>query len=523
MFFGVVSETEAVPKIKGLYFVNDQLTDTPTTRNNFTATGVNFNVEDHLFAKNRMNVSLYFPWTKQSQAERETKSFSPRGVVDLIGKDYTMNVSHGIIRNFDALVGERSSRDTAVGLHAMPDKFLPLHFNYRESKALVGSRTSTNKNWSLNSEWDWEPLHFNGGLIQQENDSSAEGVLSENEGAFGGVDATFNLWQGTFFHSAFDFSQNKNQTQGNETRSDAHSVSLLFNSDIYSWLNLSGSYLVDNTTGTNDTGLRSLTLESQQEISDLILQITPASGWTLGLHRGKNRIDDDGEIRVTDLTGASLSVFKEITDQIDGACSLTHSINDDSEQGKSVSTSFFITSNMILNPFVTLRLNTGVTKNDLPNGLGEGVAGPGSYSNNTNLDIWSSITTKTTLTLNYSAGSSQDQLVFFGKEDQNLGGTLSYVPKSNVIYNLSAFRHFPESGDTTSSYIGSFSYSFIKGSRMSLSYQRSDGEGQTSDSLSGNFIIVLPKQISLLVHYNLSGLSSDEKTTSLGIQFSKPF
>lgn len=517
------ADVEAVPEIKGLYFINDQLTDTPSTRNNFVAAGLNFNIRDHLFTKNRMGTSIYFPWTRQSQGERATKSFAPRGVVDLTGKDYTMNINHGIIRNFDALSGERTSRDTAVGLNLTPDKFLPIQFNYRENKALVDPVESTNKNWSVTTELELAPLRLNGGLLQQENASSQDGTLSESDGAFAGMDANWNLWHGTFFHTAYDFSDNKNRTFGNETDNTTHSIALLLDSDLYDWLNLSGSYLLDDTEGRTATDTRAQTLSTRQEISDITVQVIPTAGWALSLHTGTNRTIDDGEVRETDLSSASLSASKEVTSNIDGALSLTRSINDDSEQGESISTSFFITTNMILNPAMTLRINTGVTKSEIPEDPERISSGPGNYATSTNADLWSALTARTSLTVNYSTSSVKDRLAFFGTDSQNLGGTLSYIPKPSVIYNVSAFRHFSDQGETTSSYNGSMAYSFYKGSRMTLSYQRSDGQGQTNDSLSGSFIFVLPKQTNILVNYNLSGLSSDEKTTSLGIQFSKPF
>jgi len=443
--------------------------------------------------------------------------------VDITGKDYSMNANHGIVRNFDPLTGVQTSRNTGVGLNLSPEKFLPIQFNYTENKAIVDPITSTNKNWSMSTGLDLEPLHLTSGLLRQESGTNQTGRISENQGAFAGAEATFNLWNDTFFHSGYDLSKNQSQSMDIENRTESGSFSLLFDSTLYPWLNLSGSHIRDDTSGTSSSGLRSLTLSSEQEISDVTVQVAPADGWALSLHKGKSRIDEEGKSRISDLTAYALTASRDVTPDIDGAFSLSHSINDDSEQGKIISNSFFVTSNMILNPSITLRINTGVTRSEIPEQTLTPSTLTGRYATSTNLDLWTALTARAAFAVNYSAGSIHNRLAFFGRDNQSVGSTLSYIPKPNVIYSFSAFRSFPMEGGARTSFNGSLSYGFYKRSRMTLSYQKSGGEEAISDSLSGNFIFMLGKQVNILLNYNLSGLSSDEKTKSMGIQFSKPF
>jgi len=526
--WGMPARSDAVPLTRGSFFLNDHLTDSASSRNDFVSAGLNLNLEDHLFVKNRMGLSLYLPWTQQSrsgsgQGQETNRSFAPRGLMNLSGKDYTLNVTHGIVRNFDPLTGERSSRDTDIGLNMTPDKMLPLQLNYTENKSLVSSIVTKNKNWSAGSDADLGSIHLSGGYLRQENSSSQQGGLSENRSGFGEAAATWNLWRETFLHASYDFSDSRGSAKLSHTANKARTLSFLINSVPYDWLNLSGSYVGDFSDGTTSSGGRRSGFSQDETTADLTVQITPAEWCSLSAHQGRTRNEQNGELRISKLTALSISASGEIMENIDGVFNLSRSINDDSEQGRSVSTSAFITGNMILNPEITLRINSGLTKNEIPRESGVPTAGPGNYATSTHVDLWSSPTEKTTLSVNYTASATRDHPFFFGRDDQSIGGTLSLLAKKNVIYNLSVFRHFPSGGEASSSYNGSLSYRFYKGSHMTLSYEESVSPGNRNGSVSGNFVIVLPKQTSLLINYNLAGLSTEEKTTSLGVQFSKPF
>jgi len=512
----------AIPTMRGFYFLNDQYNDSSSTHNNFTSTGVSFNLQDHLFTKNRLGLTLSLPYTRTRGSGRSNDSFAPQGIVNVTGKDYTFSLTHGIVRNFDPLVGERSSRNTGVSVSVTPPKFIPLFGAYREDKSIAGPDRSTVRNYSASTDFRIHPFHLNGGVFKQETVNNLEGDVSDNDGAFARGDATFFLFRDTVLHASYDVAENDSRFKESRSSTDSRTLSLFLSSSPYYWMNISGSYVKDNSDGKTDTVVGGSTFFTDQELYDVTLQLIPVGGWAFSVHRGHSRTNSTGEVSGSDILAYSLNVAKQVTETVDGSLSITRTENDDQDRGEFTSTSVFATANMIVSPALLVRVNHGLTKGELAEESDENLPKTGNYTATTNVDVTALPTRKLSMALHYSASEGSENFRFFGTATQNIGGTLTYIPKASVIYTFSTFQNFARGRSSTSAYNGSMTYSFYKTSRMTLAYMRSDGEEVTDNSVSGNFLFSLPKQTSLTLNFSVSGINSGNEATSLTVQFSIP-
>jgi len=512
----------AVPIVKGFYFINDQYNEAPLTHNNFASGGVSFNAEDHIFSKNRLGATFSLPYTKNEGSGRTSESFAPQEVVNVTGKDYTFNLTNGIVRNFDPLVGERSSHNTAINLSITPEKFIPIFANFRQNKSIVGSDSSTVRNWAVSTDFRIHPFHISGGSFKQENVSSGEGSLSESEGNFGQVDANFFLWENTVLQANYDIATNKNRFKETRSKTDSTKLSLFANSSPFNWMTISGSFIQDSNDSTTTVTIGETSFFTDEERYDLTVQVNPIGGWVFSIHKGHSRTDSSGDIRALDLLTYSLSLTKELTSAVDGSVSLNRTDNDDHDRGKTTSNAIFLTANMRLNPALTLRINQAVSKGELSGTSEVGSVKPRNYTASTNVDLSGLLTPRVSLATHYSASDGSTDFLLFGTATQSLSGTVSYIPKNSVVYGLSVTKNISASGDSSSSYNASMAYNFHKSSRMTLAYVRSEGGEIADNSLSGNFILTFPKQVSLTVNFSESGIGSGNEAKAVGVQFSLP-
>lgn len=582
---GLPRRGEAATEVNGNSFVEDTATFSPTGDSTLLQTGLNIDVVPPQKKKLSTNLNLRFNYVRSD--EDESTSFSPLGNLglDLRAETFSLNLQHS---RYAALGTTAQLTETALSrasLSILAPELPRLSASLSRTETQTGSSpAATSDTGAINADYQYRWLRARAGYAADRRE--AAGASNESSSAYSGVEGTFQVLPATVLLAGLDLSWfDARSAAGAESSTATRNLRLNADSHPFAWFGLVGNFT--RTTSSFESGDASLP-DTTQQLAEATATVLPVQALRLAATVGNRRFDDVQAVRSVDFRILSAAFSQALRERILVGANASRSFESDPSQGENVSDNLGASAAAELTPRLALRLNlalsrvesrsfvsartydasgtlaerdqldrdrgglpAGFTFFDVPHGdlytkassaIGDWTLTShvdpvvGRFSAGRSLQLTALPTDRTTVSVNYSSNASADDPAVLGKiGNQSLSASLTYLATRRSNLGLSGTAFFPERGGTSYSGTGTYSYRFLRGHQLSLSYahqvaphRRSDtfaalAAPRRRDSLSGSLVLSLRKRTSMEITYLATQLLRAEQTDFIRARLSHSF
>lgn len=571
---GLPRRGEAATHVSGSSFAEDAATSRPEDESNLFQTGVNLDVVPATKKNLKANLNMRFNYVRSD--EDELTDFSPFGNLglDLAGESYSLNLQqsrHATLGTTTQLTETTVSR---ASFSFVPKALPHLSASLSRTESEIGSSpASTTETGSVSADYRYKWAQVRAGYSADRRDSGVQ-PSNESSSLFVGLGGSYEILPATVLRGDVDLNRFQAKSAGGaESSTDTRVLRLNADSRPLPWLGFTGNLSRSATDFESGTSPLS---DTTAQLADVTTTLFPHPSLQLGATVGNRRFNDVQAVRSVDFTTLSALFSREIRERILVGATASRSFESDPGQGRNITDNLGASAAANLTSRIGLRLNASVSRSEdrtfvssqtfsasgtladrdrldrdsggLPPGFtffdtvnndlytkNSSAIGDwsltshidlvvGSFSANRSIQVNAIPTERMNLSLSYASNASADNLVALRRVgNQSLNGSFSYLATRRSNLGLSGTASVPKSGNTAYSATGSYSYRFVRGHQMSLTYGRQVAAARRIDSLSATLRLSLRKRTSLDLTYLATQLFQEKQTHFTRVRVSHSF